>query len=56
MIETILTAMKSDKMLPTVLVAIDILAAGRYALNGMEDWRKVVYWLAAAALTFVVTY
>ena len=33
---------------------IDIGASIPYGLNG--DWRKCIYWLAAAALTFVVTW
>ena len=43
----------NPKALPTLLMVIDILAAIGYFPH---DWRKVVYWLAAAALTFVVTY
>lgn len=47
----------NPKILPTVLIVIDVLAAMGYAIDGgFAEWRKVVYWLAAAALTFVVTY
>lgn len=44
----------SPKILPTVLIIIDVAAAGVYLTAG--DWRKVVYWCAAGALTYVVTY
>lgn len=47
----------NPKILPTILIVIDVLAAIGYAIDGgFYEWRKVVYWLAAAALTFVVTY
>jgi hypothetical protein len=42
------------KVLPTILIAIDILAALGYVPTG--DWRRIIYWLAAATLTFVVTW
>ena len=44
----------SPKLLPTVLIVIDVCAAAGYLSSG--DWRKVVYWLAAGALTYVVTW
>lgn len=43
----------SPKFLPTVLIVIDVLAAIGYF---PQDWRKVGYWLAAAVLTYCVTY
>jgi len=47
--------MKSNpKMFPTLLIVLDVLAAFGYLADG--NWRKVVYWLAAAALTTVVTF
>jgi hypothetical protein len=46
--------MKLEKLLPTVLIIIDILAAAGYVPTG--DWRRVVYWLAAATLTYTVTW
>ena len=47
--------MKLDpRVLPTVLIVIDVLAAVGYIPTG--DWRRVVYWLAAAALTYTVTW
>jgi hypothetical protein len=46
--------MTRHQILPTLLIVIDLATAGVYLTGG--DWRKVVYWTAAAALTFVVTY
>lgn len=43
-----------EKILPTTLIIIDILASIPYCVQG--DWRKCVYWLAAAALTYTVTW
>lgn len=43
------------RFFPTVLSILDVCAAARYACCDGE-WRKVVYWLAAAALTAVVTW
>lgn len=42
------------KLFPTILILLDICAAIVYGYDG--DWRKVIYWSAAAALTAVVTY
>lgn len=42
------------KLFPTILMILDVCAAMAYIPTG--DWRKVVYWLAAGALTFVVTW
>jgi hypothetical protein len=44
----------NPKILPTLLIIIDILAAMPYGFAG--DWRMCVYWLAAATLTYVVTW
>lgn len=44
------------KFFPTLLIVLDVLAAVGYGLQGWHEWRKVIYWLAAAVLTFVVTY
>jgi hypothetical protein len=47
--------MKLDpRALPTLLIVIDVLAAAGYIQSG--DWRRIVYWLAAAALTYTVTW
>ena len=44
----------SEKILPTVLIAIDVAAGIVYACHG--DFKRCVYWLAAATLTATVTY
>ena len=41
-----------EKIFPTILMILDILAAIGY----IGEWRKVVYWISAAALTYVVTF
>ena len=47
--------MKSEYLFPTVLIALDILAAAiPYAAKG--NVRMMIYWLAAATLTACVTY
>ena len=43
-----------SKLFPTILIVLDVLAAIGYIPTG--DWRKVVYWLAAAVLTTMVTW
>jgi len=42
------------RLLPCILIFIDVCAAISYATCG--DWRRVVYWLAAAVLTVTVTF
>ena len=41
------------KAFPSVLIALDV-AAAVYAAHG--DWRRFIYWLAAATLTATVTF
>jgi hypothetical protein len=49
--------MKPQHILPFVLMCIDLGAAIVYLVcDGPGGWRKVVYWLAAASLTYVVTF
>jgi len=48
--------MITTRFFPTLLIALDVLAAVGYGLQGWHEWRKVVYWLAAAVLTYTVTY
>lgn len=50
--------MKFDpRILPTILIVIDVLAAVGYLFDGgVSEWRKVVYWLSAATLTYAVTW
>jgi len=43
-----------EQALPTLLIFLDLCAACGYAVAG--DWRRVVYWLAAAVLTASVTF
>jgi len=44
----------NPKIFPTILAVLDVCAAAVYVPTG--DWRRVVYWLAAAVLTTVVTW
>lgn len=46
--------MTTQQFFPTILIALDVMASFVYATDG--DWRKVIYWFAAAILTTVVTY
>lgn len=39
---------------PVILIVLDLAAAAVYACHG--DWRKGVYWFAAAVLTSAVTF
>ena len=42
------------KLFPTILIALDLFSAAVYAFDC--DWRRVIYWIAAAVLTATVTY
>jgi len=42
------------QLFPTVLMSLDVLAAVFYATEC--DFRRMVYWIAAAVLTATVTY
>lgn len=44
----------NPKLFPTCLIIINLCSAVVWACHG--DWRKAVYWLAAAVLNFVITY
>lgn len=46
--------MKIEYIFPTILIALDILAALPYAAHA--NWRMAIYWLSAATLTACVTY
>jgi len=46
--------MQREKILPTVLIIIDVAAAFGYLPTG--NFRMVLYWFAAATLTTVVTW
>jgi hypothetical protein len=47
--------LSDHRFFPTVLIALDVCAAARYAFCDGE-WRRVIYWLAAAILTATVTW
>lgn len=44
----------NPKIFPTIMIALDVAAAFVWLANG--DWRKFIYWMAAAILTATVTY
>ena len=46
--------MRLQYVFPVLLIALDLGAAAVYAFD--TDWRKVIYWVAAATLTTVVTF
>lgn len=46
--------MKKEQILPTILIIIDLLSSAGYISVG--DWRRAIYWIAAAVLTFTVTF
>ncbi len=43
-----------SKLFPSIIIVLDLCAALVCACGG--DWRRAVYWSAAATLTFCVTY
>lgn len=42
------------KLFPTILIVLDLGAAIVYSFSG--DYRRLIYWTAAAVLTAAVTY
>ena len=46
--------MTRAQLFPTIMIVLSVCAALVCAYDG--DWRKTVYWLAAASLNTVVTY
>lgn len=46
--------MKTQHIFPLALIALDLGAAAMYIPTG--DWRKIVYWIAAAILNVAVTF
>lgn len=44
----------APKFLPSLLIAIDVLAAVRWTVE--RNPGQVVYWISAATLTYAVTY
>lgn len=46
--------MARSQIFPSILIALDVLAGLVYLYE--LDWRRCVYWMAAAVLTTVVTF
>ncbi len=46
--------MKKELIFPLTLILLDVGAAVFYGFSG--DWRKAVYWIAAAVLNAAVTF
>ena len=46
--------MNKAQIFPTILILLDVGAGIVYGASG--DWRKLIYWLAAATLTATVTF
>lgn len=44
-----------EKIIPVLLIILDVLAAAGYAYF-KKDYSRVIYWLSAAVLTASVTY
>lgn len=44
----------NEKIFPIALIVLDVAAGAVYACHG--DWRKTIYWIAAATLTAAVTF
>jgi hypothetical protein len=42
------------RVFPTIIVVLNVCAAGSYALGG--DWRQCIWWLAAATGLVCITY
>lgn len=46
--------MRKEYIFPLILILLDVCAAVVYGFSG--DWKKVIYWLAAAVLNAAVTF
>jgi hypothetical protein len=46
--------MHINKIFPVILITLDIAAAGVYCWHG--DFKRTIYWFAAATLTATVTF
>lgn len=46
--------MSKEKIFPLILILIDIIAGAVYYSKG--DWKKGTYWIAAAVLSYCVTF
>ncbi len=48
--------MKKEFILPILLIILDLGAAFVYGTGNSPNYWKSVYWIAAATLTFVITF
>lgn len=48
--------MSRAQVFPAILIVLDCAAGLIYAMPPAPDWRRAVYWLAAAVLTACVTF
>lgn len=46
--------MKAQYIFPIVMIVLDLCAGAVYAVQG--DYKKLIYWLAAAVLNAAVTF
>lgn len=46
--------MKPTHIFPIILIVLDLAAAVMYACH--HDWRRAIYWIAAAVLTGAITF
>lgn len=46
--------MSKEKIFPLILIILDVLAGLVYATQG--EWKKTIYWIAAAVLNITVTF
>lgn len=46
--------MKTQFIFPTIMITLDLLAGVIYMMHG--DYRKLIYWVAAAVLNAAVTF
>lgn len=46
--------MELTKLVPTAIIILMVLSAIPYVFTG--DWRRAVFWVAAAILNFVATF
>jgi hypothetical protein len=46
-------SLTDPRLFPAILITLDCMAGVRYALD--LDWKRSIYWFAAAILTLMVT-
>jgi 5-enolpyruvylshikimate-3-phosphate synthase len=46
--------MKYYQAVPATMIVISVISCGCYVVAG--DWRRAVYWFAAALITTVITF